>query len=110
MVLRLIVLSPKCWISECERDGQSEAIATNLCVMAGLTVPIVTILVGEGGSGGALGIGMGNRIGVSPPFGLLMLSAQPLACIVVDVVGGIFRGYFPGRRSVYFGQVGIVGV
>jgi acetyl-CoA carboxylase alpha subunit len=50
---------------ECERDGQSEAIATNLTIMAGLTVPIVTILVGEGGSGGALGIGMGNIIGVS---------------------------------------------
>jgi hypothetical protein len=41
---------------ECERDGQSEAIATNLTVMAGLTVPIVTLLVGEGGSGGALGL------------------------------------------------------
>eukprot|EP00604_Paraphysomonas_vestita_P000599 CAMPEP_0174824330 /NCGR_PEP_ID=MMETSP1107-20130205/33192_1 /TAXON_ID=36770 /ORGANISM="Paraphysomonas vestita, Strain GFlagA" /LENGTH=1169 /DNA_ID=CAMNT_0016051125 /DNA_START=367 /DNA_END=3876 /DNA_ORIENTATION=+ len=49
---------------EAERDGQSEAIATNLTAMAGLKVPIVTILVGEGGSGGALGIGMGNRIGM----------------------------------------------
>lgn len=49
---------------ECERDGQSEAIATNLTVMAGLSVPIITLLVGEGGSGGALGIGMGNVIGV----------------------------------------------
>jgi len=49
---------------ECERDGQSEAIATNLTVMAGLSVPIVTIMVGEGGSGGALGIGMGNVIGM----------------------------------------------
>lgn len=42
---------------DAERDGQSEAIATNLTFMAGLKVPIVTILVGEGGSGGALGIG-----------------------------------------------------
>jgi acetyl-CoA carboxylase carboxyl transferase subunit alpha len=33
---------------ECERDGQSEAIATNLTAMAGLKVPIVTIIVGEG--------------------------------------------------------------
>ena len=39
---------------ECERDGQSEAIASNLTCMAGLTVPIVTLMVGEGGSGGAL--------------------------------------------------------
>ena len=49
---------------ECERDGQSEAIATNLTAMAGLSVPIVTLMVGEGGSGGALGIGMGNFIGM----------------------------------------------
>jgi acetyl-CoA carboxylase carboxyl transferase alpha subunit len=49
---------------ECERDGQSEAIATNLSTMAGLRVPIVTLLIGEGGSGGALGIGMGNQIGM----------------------------------------------
>lgn len=49
---------------ECEVSGQSEAIATNLTVMAGLKVPIVTVLVGEGGSGGALGICMGNSIGV----------------------------------------------
>eukprot|EP00606_Chrysophyceae_sp_TOSAG23-5_P001599 GSChrysophyteH2.ASY1.ANO1.821.1 assembled CDS len=49
---------------QCEGDGQSEAIATNLTAMAGLTVPIITIMVGEGGSGGALGIGMGNTVGM----------------------------------------------
>lgn len=49
---------------ECEQSGQSEAIATNLTAMAGLRVPIVTVLVGEGGSGGALGICMGNSIGM----------------------------------------------
>lgn len=49
---------------ECEGDGQSEAIATNLTGMAGLKVPIITLMVGEGGSGGALGIGMGNTIGM----------------------------------------------
>ena len=48
----------------CERDGQSEAIATNLTLMAGLRVPIVTIICGEGGSGGALGIAMGNVVGM----------------------------------------------
>lgn len=53
-----------CDCSECERDGQSEAIATNLTAMAGLRVPVVTLLVGEGGSGGALGIGMGNIVGM----------------------------------------------
>lgn len=49
---------------DCEKDGQSEAIATNLTAMAALTVPIITLMVGEGGSGGALGIGMGNFIGM----------------------------------------------
>ena len=47
-----------------EASGQSEAIATNLTKMAGLTVPIITLEVGEGGSGGALGIGMGNSVGM----------------------------------------------
>lgn len=50
---------------QCEKDGQSEAIATNLTAMAGLKVPIITLMVGEGGSGGALGICMGNYIAVS---------------------------------------------
>lgn len=49
---------------QAERDGQSEAIATNLTAMAGLKVPIVTLIMGEGGSGGALGVGMGNRVGM----------------------------------------------
>lgn len=45
-----------------EERGQSEAIAKNLFEMAGLTVPVISIVIGEGGSGGALGIGVGNHI------------------------------------------------
>ncbi|AQX53511.1 acetyl-CoA carboxylase carboxyl transferase subunit alpha [Priestia flexa] len=45
-----------------EERGQSEAIAKNLFEMAGLTVPIVCIVIGEGGSGGALGLGVGNHL------------------------------------------------
>ena len=45
-----------------EERGQAEAIAHNLRVMAGLTTPIIAIVTGEGGSGGALAIGMGNRV------------------------------------------------
>jgi|EP01047_Picozoa_sp_COSAG01_P047591 acetyl-CoA carboxylase carboxyl transferase alpha subunit len=45
-----------------ETEGQSEAIATNLVAMAGLNTPIVTLVIGEGGSGGALAIGMGDRV------------------------------------------------
>src|SRR5216117_1030643 len=45
-----------------EERGQAEAIARNLRAMAGLRTPIVAVVTGEGGSGGALAIGMGNRV------------------------------------------------
>ncbi|MBP3949748.1 acetyl-CoA carboxylase carboxyl transferase subunit alpha [Bacillus suaedae] len=45
-----------------EERGQSEAIARNLLEMAGFTVPIVCIVIGEGGSGGALALGVGNHL------------------------------------------------
>ncbi|WP_028611890.1 acetyl-CoA carboxylase carboxyltransferase subunit alpha [Paenibacillus harenae] len=45
-----------------EERGQSEAIARNLREMAGFGVPIVCIVIGEGGSGGALALGVGNRV------------------------------------------------
>ncbi len=47
---------------EAEERGQAEAIARNLLVMARLPVPIVVVVIGEGASGGALGIGVGDRI------------------------------------------------
>lgn len=45
-----------------EERGQSEAIARNLFEMAGLKVPIICIVIGEGGSGGALGLGIGDKL------------------------------------------------
>src|SRR2546421_3459983 len=45
-----------------EERGQAEAIARNLRRMASLPTPIVAVVTGEGGSGGALAIGMGNRV------------------------------------------------
>jgi acetyl-CoA carboxylase carboxyl transferase subunit alpha len=45
-----------------EERGQSEAIARNLFEMAGLKVPVVCIVIGEGGSGGALALGVGNHV------------------------------------------------
>ncbi|WP_332689796.1 acetyl-CoA carboxylase carboxyl transferase subunit alpha [Halalkalibacter lacteus] len=45
-----------------EERGQSEAIARNLLEMAGLTVPVICIVIGEGGSGGALALGVGNHL------------------------------------------------
>jgi acetyl-CoA carboxylase carboxyl transferase subunit alpha len=45
-----------------EERGQAEAIARNLREMASLPVPIISVVIGEGGSGGALAIGVGNRV------------------------------------------------
>lgn len=47
---------------EAEQRGQAEAIATNLKYMVTVSVPIVSFVIGEGGSGGALGIGVANRL------------------------------------------------
>ncbi|MBI3611220.1 MAG: acetyl-CoA carboxylase carboxyltransferase subunit alpha [Nitrospirae bacterium] len=45
-----------------EERGQSEAIARNLYEMSRLAVPVITVIIGEGGSGGALALGVGDRI------------------------------------------------
>lgn len=47
---------------EAEMRGQAEAIARNLAEMSELTVPIICVVIGEGGSGGALALGVGDRI------------------------------------------------
>jgi acetyl-CoA carboxylase carboxyl transferase subunit alpha len=47
---------------EAEERGQAEAIARNLLEMSRLRVPIIVVIIGEGASGGALGIGIGDRI------------------------------------------------
>jgi acetyl-CoA carboxylase carboxyl transferase subunit alpha len=47
---------------DAEERGQAEAIAVNLREMCRLEVPIVTVVIGEGGSGGALGLGVANRV------------------------------------------------
>ncbi len=47
---------------EAEERGQAEAIAKNLKLMATLKVPLISIVIGEGASGGAIGIGMGNEV------------------------------------------------
>ena len=47
---------------EAEERGQGEAIAKNIYEMLKLTVPVITVVIGEGASGGALGIGVGNKV------------------------------------------------
>lgn len=47
---------------DAEERGQAEAIAYNLREMARLATPVITVIIGEGGSGGALAMGVGNRV------------------------------------------------
>ncbi len=65
-----------------EERGQAEAIAYNLRGMAGLKVPIVVFVIGEGGSGGALGIGVGDRIYVLENAYYSVISPEGCAAIL----------------------------
>ncbi len=65
-----------------EERGQAEAIAYNLREMAGLGVPIVIFVIGEGGSGGALGIGLGDRIFVLENSYYSVISPEGCAAIL----------------------------
>ena len=65
-----------------EERGQAEAIAYNLREMAELTVPIVVVVIGEGGSGGALGIGVGDRIYVLENAYYSVISPEGCAAIL----------------------------
>ena len=65
-----------------EERGQAEAIAYNLREMAGLVVPIVVIVIGEGGSGGALGIAVGDRIYVLENAYYSVISPEGCAAIL----------------------------
>lgn len=47
---------------EAEKHGQGEAIARNLMEMSGLRTPIISVVIGEGGSGGALGLGVADKV------------------------------------------------
>ena len=47
---------------EAEKHGQGEAIARNLMEMSGIKTPIVSVVIGEGGSGGALGLGVADKV------------------------------------------------
>lgn len=65
-----------------EERGQSEAIAKNLVEMAGLTVPVICIVIGEGGSGGALGLGVGNQIHMLENSTYSVISPEGAAAIL----------------------------
>ncbi|PWK92031.1 acetyl-CoA carboxylase carboxyltransferase subunit alpha [Fulvimonas soli] len=65
-----------------EERGQSEAIARNLLEMAGLKVPIVCTVIGEGGSGGALAIGVGDRVNMLQYATYSVISPEGCASIL----------------------------
>ena len=65
-----------------EERGQSEAIARNLKVMAGLKVPTVCTVIGEGGSGGALAIGVGDRVNMLQYSTYSVISPEGCASIL----------------------------
>lgn len=65
-----------------EERGQSEAIARNLKEMAELTVPIVCTVIGEGGSGGALAIGVGDRVNMLKYSTYSVISPEGCASIL----------------------------
>lgn len=65
-----------------EERGQSEAIALNLKEMAGLTVPIICIVIGEGGSGGALALGVGDHVHMLENSTYSVISPEGAAAIL----------------------------
>ena len=67
---------------EAEERGQAEAIARNLREMAALRVPILSVVTGEGGSGGALALGVGNRIFMLENAIYSVISPESCAAIV----------------------------
>ncbi len=65
-----------------EERGQGNAIAENLQLMAGLTVPVVSVLLGEGGSGGALALAVSNRVAMQENAVYSILSPEGFASIL----------------------------
>ncbi|WP_288739763.1 acetyl-CoA carboxylase carboxyl transferase subunit alpha, partial [uncultured Rheinheimera sp.] len=65
-----------------EERGQSEAIARNLKVMAGLKVPVLCTVIGEGGSGGALAIGVGDQVNMLQYSTYSVISPEGCASIL----------------------------
>jgi acetyl-CoA carboxylase carboxyl transferase subunit alpha len=70
-----------------EERGQSEAIATNLKYMSRLPVPVICTVIGEGGSGGALAIGVGDRVNMLQYSTYSVISPEGCASILWNDAG-----------------------
>ena len=67
---------------DAEERGQAEAIARNLREMARLHVPIISVVIGEGGSGGGLGLGVGHRVYMLENAVYSVISPESCAAII----------------------------
>src|SRR5258706_6480160 len=67
---------------DAEERGQAEAIAVNLREMARLNTPVIAIVIGEGGSGGALGLGVANRVYMLENAVYSVISPESCAAII----------------------------
>ena len=65
-----------------EERGQAQAIAVNLMEMSRLRTPIICVIIGEGGSGGALGIGVGDRVAILEHSYYSVISPEGCAAIL----------------------------
>jgi acetyl-CoA carboxylase carboxyl transferase subunit alpha len=67
---------------DAEARGQAEAIAANLREMSRLEVPVIAVVIGEGGSGGALALGIGNRVYMLENSVYSVISPESCAAII----------------------------
>ena len=79
-----------------EERGQAQLIATNLLEMSRLPTPIICVVIGEGGSGGALGIGIGDRVSMLEHAYYSVISPEGCAGILWKEANDADQA--PGRR------------
>lgn len=82
---------------EAEERGQAESIARNLFILCGLRTPIISVVIGEGGSGGALALGICDR--------LLMLENSTYSVISAEGCAAILWGKGDGESTAEFAKV-----
>jgi acetyl-CoA carboxylase carboxyl transferase subunit alpha len=83
-----------------EERGQSQLIATSILEMSRLPTPIVCVVIGEGGSGGALGIGVGDRVGMLQHAYYSVISPEGCA-------GILWRTATPETKALAAGALGL---